>query len=374
MDKGKPAVAAVAAWMAVAAAPAAAAPPNDLFESATPLGDAPVSVAATTVGASRQEGEPLHGQQTVWYAFRPTAGGRVAVEFQAPDGSERIVAVYTGPALATLARTGIAQGGRGRVAFDAVAGETYWISGARTYQSGPFALRIRPLPLPANDAFDDAHTLPVPGAHAGNLADATAEFGEQDAEHSVWYRLRPRRTGRLRVDASGECATVSVYEGRRVDELELVERGGSFSFRARRGRVYRAAVDCRSPVFGDYALRVSDGSIAGEGISLTVDAGQTLDAVRARGLRMSVAAARRAEVALELRVSRSTARRLGLDDRVIGRARGTTRPAAGLPAVVRLTRRAKRALEGETSLDATVRLELRRSKSPDRFLSVPVSL
>ncbi len=366
---------AIAVWMAVAAAPAVAAPPpNDAFESAAALGDAPVQVPATTVGASRQPGEPLHGQQTVWHAFRPTVAGRVAVESVTADGSDRPIGVYTGPSLGALTTVGSAPGPVARVAFDAVPGETYWISAGRTYTSGPFLLRIRPMPLPANDAFDDAMTLAAAGgSHTGNLADATTEFGEEDGEHTVWYRVRAPRTGRLWVRGSG-CAQIAVYEGRAIDSLELVESGRFLRFDARRGRVYRIAVDCGFPGYGDYGIRVSDGSVAGEGISVAVAPDQTLESVRSRGLRLSVSAQSRARVALELRVSRSLARSLGLRDRVIGRASGRVDGGRSLTAAIRLTRRARRALDGATELEATVRLELPKSTGPGRFLSEAVTL
>ena len=366
---------AVAVWMAVAAAPALAAPPpNDAFESAAALGDAPVEVPATTIGASRQPGEPLHGQQTVWHAFRPTVSGRVAVESVTPDSSDRVIAVYTGPSLAELTAVGTSQSVQARVAFDAVAGETYWISAGRTYTSGPFLLRIRPMPLPPNDAFDDAITLAAAGGtHTGNLADATTEFGEEGGEHTVWYRVRAPRTGRLSISGSG-CAQVSVYEGRTVDGLELVKTGRFLRFDARRGRVYRVSVDCSYPGYGDYGIRVSDGSIAGEGVEMAIAPGQTLGSVRSRGLRLSVSAQSRAAVTLELRVSPSVARSLGLRDRVIGRTSGRVTGGRTLAAAVRLTRRARRALDGESGLSATVRLELSKSRVPERFLSAGVTL
>jgi hypothetical protein len=366
---------AVIAWLATTAAPAVAAPPNDLFENATPLGDPPVEVAASTFGASRQEGEPIHGVQTVWFAFRPAVSQRVAVEAEAPDHSPRVIAVYTGPSLGELVRVGISEATQARVPFDAVAGETYWISGGRTYTTGPYAVRIRPMPLPANDAFDDAVRLSVPGVHAGNLADATTELGEPGGEHTVWYRFRARRTGRLSLTASGPCAYVSLYRGRTVDALKAskVRRFGYFN--ARRGRVYHASVGCPYAAgFGDYELRLSDGSIAGEGVEMAVVAGQTLDTVRSRGLRLSVSAKSHVEIDLELRVSRSTARELGLDDRVLGSTHGKVSSGRALPAAIRLSREAHRALEGETGLNATVQLELTKSTVPERFLTVPVTL
>ncbi len=101
---------------------------------------------------------------------------------------------------------------------------------------------------------------------------------------------------------------------------------------------------------------------------------QTVESVRGRGLRLSLSAESRAEVALELRVSRSTARSLGLRNRVIGRASGRVTGGRTLTAAIRITRAAKRALDGESALSATVRLELPKSRVPERFLSAGVTL
>ncbi len=60
---------AVAAWLLATASTASAAPPsNDDFERAAPLDG---RVTGTFDEATRQEDEPAHGAQTVWYAYRP---------------------------------------------------------------------------------------------------------------------------------------------------------------------------------------------------------------------------------------------------------------------------------------------------------------
>jgi hypothetical protein len=375
MDRSRLGTIAVAAWMAIVAAPAAATPPpNDLFDAATVLGDAPVEVTGTNVGASREAGEPLNGLQTVWYAFRPTASRRVAVEV-APVGpvTDRLVGVYTGSGVAALQPIGTGHGGEARVGFEATAGETYRIAVARTWQSGPFTLRIRPMAVPVNDAFDDAQTMGVPFVHAGNLADATSELGEAGAVHSVWYRFRPRRSGAYWIQATGTCASATLYTGSSVDELRAVVPSGN-GFRLRRGRIYHAAVDCGGSSFGDYELRLSDGTIKGDGVELEVLPDQTVDSLRVRGARLRLSVARSVEIAVQLRVTRGTARRLGLGSRVIGRLRGHLIAGEPKPAAVRLTRQARRSLAGETRLLATIRLELPQSTARDRFLEVPVSL
>jgi hypothetical protein len=144
--------------------------------------------------------------------------------------------------------------------------------------------------------------------------------------------------------------------------------------KARRGRQYRLAVDCGVPRTGDFVLSVSDGSIKGKGVKLAVDPGQSVDGLREDGLRMTVSTKRRVGVGIELQVSRRTARRLGLDSRVLGRMSGAVDYNKALPAVLRVSRAARAALAGEEHLKATVRLEILHSDAPNRVLTVPVEL
>ena len=99
-----------------------------------------------------------------------------------------------------------------------------------------------------------------------------------------------------------------------------------------------------------------------------------MDSVRARGLRMTVTAERRVGVGIELKVSRATAQRLGLQSTVLGTARGPVDYRRSLPVDLRLTRSASRALADVDHLEATVRLEILRTDAPNRVLTVPVSL
>ena len=87
-----------------------------------------------------------------------------------------------------------------------------------------------------------------------------------------------------------------------------------------------------------------------------------------------MSARRRVEVALELRVGRRTAERLGLAGRVLGRTGGVLGYNESRGATLRLTRRARRALADQPRLRATVRLTLPRSTARDRVLTVPVTL
>lgn len=246
---------------------------------------------------------------------------------------------------------------------------------------------------PPNDAFSDAQAVTVGRPYTGSVLEATRELGEpahagRGPFHSVWFRYRARHTGRLTIDTgtSSFDTTLAVYRGGRLPDLRLVasdddaspshDLGSTVRFRARRGQTYKIAVDSYSPFVGsgDYALWVSDGSIAGKGVQLTVNDGQTLDSVIASGLRMNVSARRLVRVGIELRIDRRTSRRLGLRSRVIGRTRGRVDYGESLPAVITLSGEARRALRGVDDVTTTVRLELLRTSAPNRVLTVRVPL
>lgn len=389
----------------LAAAPTAGAapPPNDGFAQAAPLGDAPFTVAGTVAEATTEPGEPEHGAQTVWYAFRPSRTGRVALEVANAPAMEPRISVYTGSALSALEPATVSRGPLpARVAFDAVAGETYRVAIAhydcavsgdgedRVVEceegASSFELRGRPAPAPRNDALRDAAPIRIPSEHDGSLADATTEPGEhRRPAHSLWYRFRPQRTGRLTIDfaATGYDCKMRLYTGRSLGGLELVKVGGAphadastrpMRLTVRRGVLYRLAVGCLEMERADFVLTLSDGSIEGKGIELAVHRAQTLDTLRTRGLRTTVTSKRRARVSVDLRVSRRTANRLGLGSRVLGRTTGVVDRDTPLRAVVRLSRAVRRALAGIESLRTTVRVQILRSDAPNRVLVKPVTL
>jgi hypothetical protein len=367
----------------------AAPPANDDFEKAASFGDAPSSVSGTLAEATTQAGEPAHGSQTVWYVFRPTVTARVAFEVPDAPGMEAALSVYTGSTLAALQLVGRHEGWPARVAFDASAGQSYRIAIGKVQGSSggtTFVLRNRLAPLPANDAFANATRLRIPGEYPGNLLDATAEPGE-DAHHthSLWYRFRPRRTGKLTIDFAvvGYDCKMQLYTGRSLRALKLVKRGAGdvadalpppMRLTVRRGVRYHLALDCNELEWGDFALTLSDGSIKGKGIELAVAAGQTLASVRKRGLRMGVTAKRRAGVGIDLRVRPRTARNLGLRSRVLGRTSGVVDRGKPLRVSVWLSREARRALAGARHLKGIIRLEILRSEAPNRVLTVPIEL
>jgi hypothetical protein len=367
-----------------AAAPASAAPPtNDNFEQATTLSS---TATGTLAEATREAAEPAHGFQTVWYAFRPDHDGRYALTVPRTSSSTKVT-VYRGDSLSTLDRLGAAgPDAELRVPFDAVAGTTYRIAVGSPYeaQSAEFTLRIAEAPLPANDDFAAAQRVRVPGRYTGSLADATDELGEPDhggqkPRQSVWYRFRAPRTGRLSIQASSRAcgsASVAVYTGTRLESLREVgsTSGRTFRFRARRGRVYRVAVDCPYATTGDFELTLSDGSIEGKGVTIAPVAGQTVASMVARGLRTVVKAKRKVTVSIELVLDRRVALVAGIGNPVIGRVRGKLGYRQALPATIRLTPEARAGLSTWKSLSAVLRVKLLNTGAPNRVLEVPIEL
>ena len=148
-------------------------------------------------------------------------------------------------------------------------------------------------------------------------------------------------------------------------------------FLAHRGLVYRFVIDSYWPDFAEeptagYTLWVSDGSIAGQGIALAVDPGQTVQSVLRGGLHTVVTARRAAQIRVDLLVDPREARRLGLHRRVLGSVSGNVGSNTRVPAVMRPTATAARALKGRSSLKASVRVTtLRAAPEPDRHPARP---
>ena len=199
------ALAVTAGTLAAGPAASAAAPPaNDAFETPVILGDASVTGHARRGDAAGRRARPWAPVGLVRLPAVRRAG-RVAVELIARadlwpsrDGLHRHE-----PRGAAARRAGEAIGAR--VPFDAVAGQDYRVAVASNrcavLDGSRFEPAVRPAPLPANDDVLGRRARPHPGQVQGNAADATAELGEAERHrHSVWYRIKPRRTGNLTID------------------------------------------------------------------------------------------------------------------------------------------------------------------------------
>jgi hypothetical protein len=370
---------ATAAILAATAASAWAAPANDDWEHAAPVGAA--RVAGTLDGATTQAFDPTR-RPNVWYAYRATTSGPMAAELTSRGRRlDFVTPVYTGASHASLRQASV-QDDRwpGRSVFDAMGGQTYWIAvNGGASGSGDFTLSVHPLAAPANDAFADARRVRVPRLVRGNLEEGTAELGEtglHEGSSSVWFTIRPKHGGRLTVDSSGsECfATVGAFTGSTVAGLHRVaEAPEVVRFTAQRGRTYHLRLACQSGLTGAYVLDVSDGSIAGKGVTMKPRPGQSVGDIRRHGLRFDVGARRKVGVDIDLLVTPGFARHLHLRSAVLGHVRGTLGYHDQEPATIRLDAAARRALAGRHHLAATLRLTL-RNHAPNRVLTVPVGI
>lgn len=287
-----------ALWLGVAAGAAVAAPPpNDNLASAQVLsGPLPLRVAGTTVGATREAGEPTHpgwvpSGHSVWYRWQASATEYISINTCGSEQRETLV-VYDGSAYGALTEIaanaytyipGCESGGESEVSFTAVAGHAYsisvdgdgrWSEDPSSTGEGSIELQVsRPAP-PVNDDFVGA--TPVTAGELGFPIDnhgATKEPGEpahrgNEGGASVWFRWTAPRSGGVNVRACYEDdGLVAVYTGSSVAALTLVPQTGAFdtcdySFFATAGVTYRIAFDGKLDVAtGAAELLTSHGEV-----------------------------------------------------------------------------------------------------------------
>lgn len=140
-------------------------PPNDDFAAATNLSDRGRNDngLGTTEEATREPGEPAHGGfvsgASVWFRWTAMLSGPAKI-YPCSGSFHPVIAVYTGSAVDALTPVGTAAdvgpagypctlGGKGGVALDAVAGQTYSIAvDGAAGETGWFELVALDAPLP----------------------------------------------------------------------------------------------------------------------------------------------------------------------------------------------------------------------------------
>ena len=161
-------------------------PPNDDSPNARTLSGNNPTANGTTVGATREFGEPDHyttnppdsdfliGEHTVWYSWTAPFSGRVEMNTCASN-IDSILAVYTGSITANNLsrvadnRNGCPGGAGSKVIFDATKGTTYRIAvgDAVGVTQGTFTLRVldkRPPTVTSTGPADNATGI-SPGAN-----------------------------------------------------------------------------------------------------------------------------------------------------------------------------------------------------------------
>ena len=125
----------VAALAGAAGSATAAAPTNDAFADALPVGSASSGgpIAGSNVDATREAAEPLHnaspGGHSIWYKWAAPDAGPFAITASGIGGNV-VLAVYTGPDLGHLTEEASnSQGTPSKVCVTPPpAGTTFWIA------------------------------------------------------------------------------------------------------------------------------------------------------------------------------------------------------------------------------------------------------
>ncbi len=270
-------------------------PENDDFAAARTVSGNDVSVGGTTAAATRESEEPDHyttgddnvwlGDHTAWYRWTAPASGTTTVD-TCTSNIDSILAVYTGANLGGLTRVaennnGCPSGWGSKVAFEAIAGETYRmaVGDAGGARENAFTLRIS-MPsytAPANDNFAGARELSGSSATVfGTNFGATREAGDPPnivvdpaAGHSVWYSWQAPESGPASVslcDTDMHYGGADVYTGSSLGALSPVAvnyancpSGGGIAanFEATKGTTYRFFVDgCCDKPQGTFTLFV----------------------------------------------------------------------------------------------------------------------
>lgn len=252
-------------------------PANDDFAAAAPLTGFPARTSGSNVNASTEVGEPNRsgeGGPSVWYRWSAPAGGPVTAQ-TCGARFDTLLTVHSGSALGALTRVAANDDGCGlasRLTFRAVAGREYRIRVDGFEQAvGDFELLVRRGRPPSNDALASAELLRGSAPRArGSNREASTEAGEPSHGRprggaSVWYRWRAPASGRTTVDTcrTGFDTLLAVYGRTGVRSLRRIRRdddgcgtASRLSFVARRGRVYRIAVDGFRGHQGSFRLRL----------------------------------------------------------------------------------------------------------------------
>jgi hypothetical protein len=387
-----PILAAAFALAAVPASAQAAPPANDAFAAARPL-TLDVPDTGTTAGATVEPGEPSHAgdrrTRSVWYAYTPAADGAITID-ACHARFDDVVATYTGTALNALTAGPSVDDAcndlGARVSLQVKAGITTWIAIAGVEDdSGTFTIVAHPETLPPNDAFVDAIAI-TPGRIQGTNVLATRELGDPELAEggggSVWYRYRTTRRQRVTLDTTNSSfdTVLGVFTGDlgTLRGIASDDDGGPgdtsrLAFTAVPRRTYWILVDGFENARGSFELGLSDGGIAGYGVTLGEPQSTDLSTVLERGLRTEVGCRRACRLQEQLRVSQRTARRIGLPrsaGQVLARTTGRlSGQDLDVSAVLRVSRAARRALRDEDSVTVVLRAELQGATGPNRSVS-----
>lgn len=242
-------------------------PANDAFAAAQGISGASGAVNGTTLGATREGGEPSHGSEdpsaSAWYVWTAGFTGGVTFDTCSLESFDTALAVYIGDTVSRLRRIAANDNScltRSRVRFAARRGRTYRIAVDTVGPaSGVFTLSWSGAARPPNDNFATARRIRgVAGTVTASNRGATAERRERRharnaASSSMWYRWRAPRTMRIVFETcgSGFDTVLALYRGSSLRRARVVRENNNACARTRsrlvarvtRGVEYRVAVD-----------------------------------------------------------------------------------------------------------------------------------
>ena len=250
-------------------------PSNDAFAAATVIDGASGTRTATTVGATKEAGEPAHagngGGHSIWYSWTAPASGTLTVTTSG-SSFNTLLGIYRGSSVTALTADASNDdeppGGlvTSRVSDLAVTAGTVYRFAVDGFGGATGSVNLTwnlTAPAPANDLFAGAATLTgATGTTAGTNVAATKEAGEPGhagnaGGSSVWYSWTAPVTGTLHLSTQGSTfdTLLAIYQGSAVGALTpkasndddpnetgvITSRIDDFPVTA--GQIYRIAVD-----------------------------------------------------------------------------------------------------------------------------------
>jgi uncharacterized delta-60 repeat protein len=230
----------------------AAPPANDMYSSATTISGDSGTTTGNNTNATTEPGEPYAGSfgASVWYQWTASTNETTKFDLHGSvfGAGQAYVLVYTNSAsgisnLWLVAYGYILQGSFStKASFQAVAGQTYYISVAGVTVAGVSAtgaIKLNwssgpPLVVPPNDNFANASPLIINnlwGSTNGDNSLATPENGEPGhagsaPSHSVWYQWVAPQDGEVEFDTIGSDSlndtVLAVYTGSSLAALSQV--------------------------------------------------------------------------------------------------------------------------------------------------------
>jgi hypothetical protein len=213
-------------------------PANDEFASAVVLNSADQTVSGSTIGATRQAGEPYHGDFTAWYSWVAPADGSLIVGIPVAD-FDPLLCVYRGETIEelfpALEAEGIPKGQFGLLPVRQ--GEPLSIAVAGTnsrFQIMPFGnfdlaveFLVNTAP-PPHDDFSARKQLSVSGEpELCSLVGASREPGEPVHANSptgtIWWTFTAPTEGTLFLNCKGRTFNprLAIYGGAVLSQLQL---------------------------------------------------------------------------------------------------------------------------------------------------------